>query len=175
MDSPTELSDFLTTTFTVPNGDRAATAFRLVVHADASQSDVEELAKMVQRLVREQRTIFGEFPEYEPGNYTFLLDYVAWGAGDGMEHRNSTSISNTRLSLKTAQGRQQALGSISHEFFHNWNMERIRSVGLEPFDFTRENGTCCLWLGKLHSCTRSTADRARGLSGPRADRDRSGA
>jgi predicted metalloprotease with PDZ domain len=148
MDSPTELSDFLTTTFNVPNSDRTTTAFRLVVHADASQSDVEELAKMVERLVREQMTIFGEFPKYEPGRYTFLLDYVAWGAGDGMEHRNSTSISNTRISLKTAQGRQQALGAISHEFFHNWNIERIRPAGIEPFDFTRENVTCCLWLGE---------------------------
>jgi len=148
MDSPVELSDFLTSTFTVPNADRTSSTFRLVVHADASQADVDELAKMVERLVREQMTVFGEFPKYEPGNYTFLLDYVPWGAGDGMEHRNSTSISNVRVSLKTPQGRQQALGTISHEFFHNWNMERIRAAGLEPFDFTRENVTCCLWEGE---------------------------
>ncbi len=148
MDSPVELSDFLTSTFTVQNGDRTMSTFRLAVHAEASQTDVDELAKMVERLVREQMTVFGEFPKYEPGNYTFLLDYVPWGAGDGMEHRNSTSISGVRVSLKTPQGRQQALGSISHEFFHNWNIERIRSVGLEPFDFTRENVTCCLWVGE---------------------------
>jgi predicted metalloprotease with PDZ domain len=148
MDSPVELSDFLTTAFTVQGGERPPSTFRLVVHADASQSDVDELAKMVERLVREQMTVFGEFPKYEPGNYTFLLDYVPWGVSDGMEHRNSTSISNSRLSLKTPQGRQQALGTISHEFFHNWNMERIRSAGLEPFDFTRENVTCCLWVGE---------------------------
>jgi predicted metalloprotease with PDZ domain len=103
---------------------------------------------MVERLVREQMSVFGEFPKYEPGSYTFLLDYVPWGAGDGMEHRNSTSISNVRVSLKTSQGRQQALGSISPEFFHSWNMKRIRSEGLEPFDFTRENVTCCLWVGE---------------------------
>jgi predicted metalloprotease with PDZ domain len=148
MDSPVELSDFLTSAFTVPNSDGTPANFRLVVHSDASQQDVDELAKLVQRLVREQMAVFGEFPKYEPGNYTFLLDYVAWGAGDGMEHRNSTSISTPGLSLKTPQGRQRALGSISHEFFHNWNMERIRSAGLEPFDFTRENVTCCLWLGE---------------------------
>jgi predicted metalloprotease with PDZ domain len=50
--------------------------------------------------------------------------------------------------LKTSEGRQQALGSIAHEFFHNWNIERIRPTGIEPFDFTRENVTCCLWLGE---------------------------
>jgi predicted metalloprotease with PDZ domain len=148
MDSPVELSDFLVSGFTVQNSDRTPAQFRLVVHADASQSDVDELARMTERLVREQMAVFGELPKYEPGNYTFLLDYVPWGAGDGMEHRNSTSISNVRVNLKTAQGRQQALGSISHEFFHSWNMERIRSAGLEPFDFTRENVTCCLWLGE---------------------------
>ena len=148
MDSPTELADFLTASFTVPNADRTPTTFRLVVHAEAVQSDVDQLARMVERLVREQMTVFGEFPKYEPGNYTFLLDYVPWAAGDGMEHRNSTSISNARVSIRTAQGRQQAVGTISHEFFHNWNIERIRPVGIEPFDFTRENVTCCLWVGE---------------------------
>jgi len=65
-----------------------------------------------------------------------------------MEHRNSTSISDPGLSIKTPPGRQRALSTISHEFFHNWNVERIRPVGLEPFDFTRENITCCLWLAE---------------------------
>ena len=146
MDSPTELSDFVVSSFSIPNSDVSPANFRLVVHSDGSQADVDELAKMVQRLVREQMTVFGEFPNYEPGNYTFLLD--TWGPGDGMEHRNSTSITRTGLSLRTAQGRQQALGTISHEYFHNWNMERIRAVGIEPFDFTRENVTCCLWEGE---------------------------
>jgi predicted metalloprotease with PDZ domain len=148
MDSPTELSDFLTSAFTVPNGDGTPANFRVIVHGDAAQADVDELAKLIERLVREQMAVFGEFPKYEPGNYTFLLDYVPWGAGDGMEHRNSTSISNPGSSIRTPQGRQRALGSISHEFFHNWNMERIRSEGIEPFDFTRENVTCCLWVGE---------------------------
>jgi predicted metalloprotease with PDZ domain len=148
MDSPVELSDFLTSTFAIRNADGTSSSFRLVVHGDGSQADVDELTKLVERLVREEMTVFGEFPKYEPGNYTFLLDYVAWGAGDGMEHRNSTSISNPGLSIKTPQGRQAALGTIAHEFFHNWNMERIRSAGIEPFDFTRENASCCLWLGE---------------------------
>jgi predicted metalloprotease with PDZ domain len=148
MDSPTELSNFLSSTFTVPNSDGTPANFRLVVHSDGSQADVDELAKAVQRLVREHVMVYGEFPKFEPGQYTFLLDYVPWGAGDGMEHRNSTSISNPNLSLRTAQGRQAALGTISHEFFHTWNVERIRPVGLEPFDFTRENVTCCLWLAE---------------------------
>jgi predicted metalloprotease with PDZ domain len=148
MDSPVELADFVTSTFSVPNTDGTQAKFRLVAHSDGSQQDVDELAKLVERLVREQMAVFGEFPQYEPGQYTFLLDYVPWGAGDGMEHRNSTSISNPRGSIKTIEGRQAALGTISHEFFHNWNVERIRPAGLEPFDFTRENVTCCLWVAE---------------------------
>jgi predicted metalloprotease with PDZ domain len=148
MDSPTELSNFVMSTFSIRNTDGTPANFRLAVHSDGSQADVDELATLVQRLVREQMAVYGEFPKYEPGYYTFLLDYVAWGDGDGMEHRNSTTISEPGLSLKTAQGRQGALGTISHEFFHNWNVERIRPVGLEPFDFTRENITCCLWLAE---------------------------
>jgi predicted metalloprotease with PDZ domain len=148
MDSPTELSDFMTSEFSLPNAGGTTARFRLVVHGGATQADVNALTSMVERLVREEEAVYGEFPSYEPGTYTFLLDYVPWGYGDGMEHRNSTSISNPGLSLASEQGRRRALDTIAHEFFHNWNVERIRPVGLEPFDFTRENITCCLWLAE---------------------------
>ena len=148
MDSFTELADLVISEFTVPNNDGTPVKIRLAAHSDGTQADVDELAKLVQPLVREHMAVFGEFPKYEPGAYTFLLDYVAWGDGDGMEHRNSTAVSTPGLSLKTPQGRSTALSTISHEYFHNWNVERIRPAGLEPFDFTRENITCCLWLAE---------------------------
>ncbi|HEY4352694.1 MAG TPA: hypothetical protein VGN31_15790, partial [Paraburkholderia sp.] len=148
MDSFTELADLVTSEFTVPNSDGTPVKIRIAAHSDGSQADVDELAKMVQPMVREHMAVYGEFPKYEPGYYTFLLDYVPWGDGDGMEHRNSTAVSQPGLSLKTPQGRTQALSTISHEYFHNWNVERIRPAGLEPFDFTRENITCCLWLAE---------------------------
>lgn len=148
MDSFTELADLVISEFTVQNSDNTPVKIRLAAHSDGSQADVDELAKLVQPMVKEHMAVFGEFPKYEPGNYTFLLDYVAWGDGDGMEHRNSTAVSSPGLTLKTAQGRSQALGTISHEYFHNWNVERIRPAGLEPFDFTRENITCCLWVAE---------------------------
>jgi len=148
MDSSTELADLVISEFTVPNNDGTPVKIRLAAHSDGTQADVDELAKLVQPLVREHMAVFGEFPKYEPGAYTFLLDYVAWGDGDGMEHRNSTAVSTPGLSLKTPQGRSTALSTISHEYFHNWNVERIRPAGLEPFDFTRENITCCLWLAE---------------------------
>ncbi len=148
MDSPTEFSNFVTSTFDVPNADGTPTHFRVTAHSDGSQSDVDELAKMVKRLVIEDMQVFGEFPKYEPGNYTFLLDYMPGNGGDDMEHRNSTCITSDGPTLKTPQGRIQALSTISHEYFHNWNVERIRPIGIEPFDFTRANITCCLWLAE---------------------------
>jgi predicted metalloprotease with PDZ domain len=145
IDSPTEFSNFVMSTFSVPNADGKPTTFRIVAHADGSQADVDALAKLVERLVREEEAVYGEFPQYEPGSYAFLLDYMPWDDGDGMEHRNSTCITDAGPSLKTAQGRQAALSTISHEFFHNWNVERIRPAGLEPFDLRGANITCCLW------------------------------
>jgi predicted metalloprotease with PDZ domain len=148
MDSPTELTNWLTSQFTLDNGALGPATIRVFVHSDGTQADVDALTKMIERVAREHVAVYGELPVFEPGHYTFLLDYVPWGSGDGMEHRNSTSISNPRISPRTAQGRETALGTISHEFFHTWNVERIRPAGLEPFDFTRENITCCLWLAE---------------------------
>jgi predicted metalloprotease with PDZ domain len=148
LDSPTELAPWLTDEFTLPYDDGTHATIRVFVHAQASQADVAALTSMVERLAREHVAVWGELPRFEPGHYTFLLDYVPWGDGDGMEHRNSTSISNPGVAIDTERGRTNALGTISHEFFHTWNVERIRPVGLEPFDFTRENITCCLWLAE---------------------------
>ena len=62
-----------------------------------------------------------------------------------MEHRNSTVLTaNARLD----RDRTRLLGSVSHEFFHAWNVERIRPRSLEPFDFTRANVSGALWLGE---------------------------
>jgi predicted metalloprotease with PDZ domain len=150
MDSPTELAGLREARVDVTGPDGATARFRLAVHAsaDTTDADVEALGALVARLAREQAAIFGAFPAFEPGEYTFLLDYVPWADADGMEHRNSAAISDPGISLRTDTGRRAALHSISHELFHAWNIERIRPEGLEPFDFTRENVTCCLWLGE---------------------------
>jgi predicted metalloprotease with PDZ domain len=154
MDSPTEFSNFVVSTFDLPNADGKPAHFRVVAHSDGSQADVDELAKLIKRIATEDMQVFGEFPQYEPSSYTFLLDYMPSNAPDGMEHRNSTVItepgapSARGVTLRTPQGREAALDAISHEFFHSWNVERIRPAGLEPFDFTRANITCCLWLAE---------------------------
>jgi len=147
MDSPTELSDFGLRTFTVKNPDGQTLEIRLAVHHDGTDADLDALTRDVERVVVEQAAVFGEYPRFDTGTYTFLLDYTPHSDGDGMEHRNST-FTSTRLTIADPQQRRNALGTISHEFFHAWNVERIRPADLEPFSFTDANISCCLWLAE---------------------------
>jgi predicted metalloprotease with PDZ domain len=147
MDSPTELSNFGLRTFSVKNPNGKAFEIRLAVHHDGTDADLDALARDVERVVAEQGAVFGEFPEFDTGTYTFLLDYTPHSDGDGMEHRNST-FTSSRLTISDPQQRRNALGTISHEFFHAWNVERIRPADLEPFNFTDANISCCLWLAE---------------------------
>src|SRR3546814_6113497 len=62
-----------------------------------------------------------------------------------MEHRNATMISQPR-SLKAADFSQ--LDTLSHEFIHAWNVERLRPAGLEPFDYTQADSTRSLWFAE---------------------------
>lgn len=131
MDSPIELSNFAMRTFQVPaiaaNG--KTQTIRVVAHSQATDAEFNTYFEGVQKLVREEQAVFGELPDYEPGYYTFLADALPWDGGDGMEHRNSTVMTGRRLSLPT----------VAHEYFHNWNVERIRPEGLEPFNFRDVN------------------------------------
>ncbi len=139
-DSPTELSDYALRQFTVRNPDGKTFTIRAAVHADASDADVDQYAAGVEKIVKEAEAVFGEFPQYETGTYTFLADYLPYDDGDGMEHRNSTVVTGRSL--------RRALSTASHEFFHCWNVERIRPQGLEPFNFEEANMTDSLWLAE---------------------------
>lgn len=144
MDSPTEVADFRLREWTVTSGGRAQ-AIRLAVHDPGSDADVDRYAAMAMRVVAEQGAVFGEFPEYDYGTYTFVACYGPWASGDGMEHRNSTSLTSSGTLERNAS---RLLGTLSHEFFHSWNMERIRSAGIEPFDYERANMSDELWFGE---------------------------
>ena len=144
MDSPTEVSDFRLLEWKVMSSGSEQT-IRLAVHDPGSDADVERYAGMAMRVVAEQGAVFGEFPDYDFGTYTFVACYGPWASGDGMEHRNSTSLTSSGTLERSAGG---LLGTLSHEFFHSWNMERIRSAGIEPFDYDRANMSDELWFGE---------------------------
>jgi predicted metalloprotease with PDZ domain len=145
MDSPVEFGgDVQVLIFQVGAVD-ASPMFRVAVHHVGTDRELERFADDVALIVREARGVFGEFAPFDTGGYTFIADYLPWASGDGMEHRNSTiltsasSIGGNRLGL---------LGTVSHEFFHSWNVERIRPAALEPFDFEEANETGELWFAE---------------------------
>jgi predicted metalloprotease with PDZ domain len=142
MDSPTEFSAYTLRTFTIEGH-----TFRIALHHDGTDADADAYARDTERIVRETRAIFGEFPRYENNTYTFLADYLPWASGDGMEHRNSTVLSGNGA-LRDPGRRPGMLGTVAHEFFHSWNMERIRAKAIEPFDFEEANVSGELWLGE---------------------------
>lgn len=147
MDSPTEFGPAWEYSFTssIPRGEPAR--FRLALHHDASEADAKQFAVGVEKIVAEEGAIFGEYPQYEPGRYTFLADFLPYASGDGMEHRNSTVMTGRR-SLAGQRGMEGALGTVAHELFHCWNVERIRPASLEPFDFERASMSGELWLAE---------------------------
>jgi predicted metalloprotease with PDZ domain len=147
MDSPTEFSDFGVRSFTVKNPDGTTFEIITAVHHDGPDSAVDEYVAGTEKIVREQGAIFGEYPEFDTGKYVFLGDYVPWGGGDGMEHRNSTVVASP-VSFKNPQAVRQVLGTVSHEFIHAWNVERIRPASLEPFDFEETNMSDAMWIAE---------------------------
>jgi predicted metalloprotease with PDZ domain len=129
MDSPAEFSQFSLRTFTVSDENRTP-VFRLAVHHTGTEAELDALVRDVQSIVREAKHVFREYPPFEGNTYTFIADYLPWANGDGMEHRNSTVLTSSS-SIRTS--RSDLLDTISHEFFHAWNVERIRPQSLEPF------------------------------------------
>ncbi|HJP59722.1 MAG TPA: hypothetical protein VJ865_06970, partial [Gemmatimonadaceae bacterium] len=146
MDSPTEVGPVSWRTWTATYGGKPST-WRLAVHFLGNQAQLDTFATMAQRIVAEQVAMWGEPAGYDYGTYTFIADYLPWANSDGMEHRNSTILTG-RLQLATHETVIAKLGSVSHEFFHSWNMERLRSKQIEPFDFTRGNMSDALWFGE---------------------------
>ena len=144
MDSPTELSAFALRTFTVPDEGRTP-VFRVAVHHAGTDADLDAFVRDVETVVREARYVFGEYPAFEGNTYTFIADYLPGDDGDAMEHRNSTFLTSPR---PLSAGRAPHLGSVSHEFCHAWNVERIRPASLEPFNFDDVNMSGELWMAE---------------------------
>jgi predicted metalloprotease with PDZ domain len=103
------------------------------------------LVRDIQKIVRAETDMWGP-PEFD--SYTFLLHFADDGhSGDGMEHLTSTQIiqPGALVDDDTYEG---ALGTVAHEFFHVWNVKRLRPVELGPWDFTRPAKTRSLWIAE---------------------------
>ena len=147
MDSPTELSNFKLAAWQDINTGGKSQTIRLSSHGTADdQGVIDNYAEMVAKVVLEQKAVFGELPVFDHGTYTFMQDVHPDNNGDGMEHRNSTVI--TSSAPKIAGNEEGMLSTFSHEFFHAWNVERIRPKTLEPFNFSHANMSNELWFAE---------------------------
>jgi predicted metalloprotease with PDZ domain len=146
VDSPVEIGTFRESDF-----DEGGGYYRVIVDADSGDYDMEKISAMLRKIVVAATTWMDDRP-FE--TYMFLYHFPRGPAGGGMEHAYSTAISVNAEVLARAP---DALASVTaHEFFHLWNVKRIRPQGLEPVDYTKENYTRALWFSE--GCTSTAAD-----------------
>ncbi len=118
---------------------------RVAVHSYADHD--EDLSKLLDGLRKIVRSQLAMMPDPDLEHYTFIFHFAPYiSLGDGMEHFNSTQIV-VRGEL-SGGGLVEALELASHEFFHVWNVKRLRPAALVPYDLTREQYTRSLWFAE---------------------------
>ncbi len=104
--------------------------------------DPEMLKKDIIKIAESQTAIFNENPNEE-----YLFIFIARkNGGGGLEHKNSTTIIVDRFNIALESGYRRFLSTVAHEYFHLWNVKRIRPIQLGPFNYEEENYTDLLWL-----------------------------
>jgi predicted metalloprotease with PDZ domain len=155
-DSPVEASNFKTIAFTVKG-----VPHRIVIDGEGNY-DADRMRQHVQQIVSTEIELMGGEVPYK--DYTFIL-HLRSNAGGGLEHLNSTALAYPRFGFKMNRGDRLTsaapastaeterdyrgfLSVVAHEFFHLWNVKRIRPDALGPFDYTKENYTKLLWVAE---------------------------
>lgn len=144
MDSPVRMANLISKKWELINPDGKKYGFELALDAKAADSSAQSFANKVKRITQEAQAVFGELPNYDYGKYVFLASINPYVKGDGMEHRNSTMIS-LPIVFSDNNG---LLEVFAHEFFHCWNVERIRPKTIEPFNFEKSNMSDGLWCAE---------------------------
>jgi len=109
--------------------------------------DEDKVTADFKKVCETAMTIVGEHPCKD---YTFLIHNIAQGGG-GLEHLNSTTCQTSRSCYSDEKKYQSFMSLIAHEYFHLWNVKRIRPKALGPFDYENENYTHLLWFSE--GCT----------------------
>ncbi len=143
VDCPVEMGNFWSSSFTA----RGVPHSFVVAGAPAS-FDGERLLRDTQKICEAEIDFWGVAPH---SSYVFMLNVTHDGYG-GLEHCNSTALICSRSDLprqgvdKASDGYVQLLGLISHEYFHTWNVKRLRPAELVPYNYDQENYTELLWF-----------------------------
>jgi predicted metalloprotease with PDZ domain len=137
-DSPFIASDFRVIQFEVKG-----VPHRVVVDGEGNY-DPERIRRDTQKVVEAEAEMMGEIPYRD---YTFILLLGASGGG-GLEHLNSTALTWRRFGFSNDDDYLNLSGLVAHEFYHLWNVKRMRPDALGPFDYTQENYTRLLWVAE---------------------------
>jgi predicted metalloprotease with PDZ domain len=138
VDSPVEISTFRELAF-----DEAGGRYRVIIDADPADYDTDKVIANLHKIVAAATSWMNDRPF---DTYTFFYHFPPGPGGGGMEHAYSTAID---LNAATIQRSLYPFNSVtSHEFFHLWNVKRIRPQTLEPIDYTKENFTRALWFSE---------------------------
>jgi len=106
-------------------------------------ANIERMIRDTSALIAVEAEMFGGLP-YD--RYDFIL-HMSNGFG-GLEHKNSTVLLYNRIGFRKEESYLQFMNLVAHEFFHTWNVKRIRPKALETFDYDHENYTSSLWFSE---------------------------
>ena len=138
VDAPTEMGRFDTTQFQVEGKPH----YLVTTPAGALPKEkAEQFAGMLAKVAAAQSSIFGGLP-YEKYVYFYFFSRPESNAGGALEHLNS------HVAFAFSPNPEFMIGTASHEFFHLWNVKRIRPVEMWPYDYSRENETPLLWVSE---------------------------
>ncbi|UOQ77109.1 PDZ domain-containing protein [Hymenobacter sp. 5516J-16] len=137
-DSPIEIGNQKIYTFTA-NG----TPHTVAMFGDP-KVDTARLTRDMQRVCEQAQKVVGQNPL---DRYVFIVHNIDRGTG-GLEHLFSTTLSVSRNAYSSEAGWKGFLGLVAHEYFHLWNVKRIRPVALGPFNYDQENYTRMLWVSE---------------------------
>ncbi|MBD1907749.1 M61 family metallopeptidase [Funiculus sociatus GB2-A5] len=107
-------------------------------------AEAERMIPDMQKIIEVEAQLYGGLP-YD--RYVFLLHLASTGAG-GLEHKNSCTLNYHRFGFREPDKYNRFMQLVAHEFFHLWNVKRIRPKALEVFDYTGENYTPSLWFSE---------------------------
>jgi predicted metalloprotease with PDZ domain len=137
-DSPIELGNFDEADF-----DEGGGHYRVIVDADPTDYNMQKIVPMLRSIVAAETSWMNDRPFQ---TYLFFYHFPKGPGGGGMEHAFCTAID---VNVHTLADSPLALPSVSaHEFFHLWNVKRIRPQSLEPIDYSKENFTTSLWFSE---------------------------
>lgn len=146
VDCPVELGAFHSGEFRA-----CGVPHRLVVAGAPASFDADRLLADMQKICEAQIRFWHDRKKPPFKSYVFLLNVVDDGYG-GLEHRNSTALICSRRDLprlgdgRMGDGYTTLLGLISHEYFHTWNVKRLRPAEFAHYDYKQENYSSLLWF-----------------------------